>query len=239
MFYSHDFEVYYSDVDKDNRLKVCSLFNIFQEMGCMHSDYAGYGLKDIPNTHVAWLVTNWKAQIIRYPSWNEKIHVVTWSRHEDSIYAYRDFEVLDENNNMIAKCSSKWVLVNTETGRLEKLSSTIADSFEPESKQVFNNPIDRLKEPTNSTTVFSYKVLRRDIDTNKHMNNNNYLQIALEALPENNVSAPISFVEIMYKHPAMLGDTISCLYYKNKENEQIITLKSEDLSKLFAIVKLS
>ena len=205
MFYTHDFEVYYSDVDKNNRLKLCSLFNIFQEVGCMHSSFAHYGLNDIPSTHLAWLVMNWKAKIIsNLPSWNEKVHVVSWSRHEDKIYAYRDYEVFDQNENLIVKGTSKWVLVDVNTQHLHKLTDEIADAFIPETKHVFDAPLEKLKEPAESTSTFNYTVLRRDIDTNGHMNNNNYLQLALEAIPENNLSLPINTVEVMYKHPAKL-----------------------------------
>ena len=239
MFYKKDFYVHYSDVDSNNHLKLSSLFNILQEIGCLHSDSAGYGLNQIPTTHLAWIVMAWRASIDRLPSWNEKLHVITWSRGSNSLYAYRDYEIYDENENLIVKGSSKWVLFNVLTNHIEKIPVSIIDCFCTEKKCSFNTPFSKLKEPSNSAFTFSYSVLRRDIDTNGHVNNNNYLQIALEALPEEFINRHFSSVEIMYKHGAMLGDTINCFYAENENGEQIITMKSKDLSQLHAIVKLA
>lgn len=84
-----------------------------------------------------------------------------------------------------------------------------------------------------------YTVQRRDIDTNHHVNNLYYLDYAYEALPlevfKNN---KFSNVEIMYKHQATLGDTLSLFCAHTSNNEYIISIKDKIDGKLHAIVKL-
>ena len=75
----------------------------------------------------------------------------------------------------------------------------------------------------------NYKVQRRDIDTNKHVNNLIYLDYAYEALPsEIYENYNFSNIEIMYKHEAKLGDTLSLFYTNTEENEHIITIKNKE-----------
>ena len=87
-------------------------------------------------------------------------------------------------------------------------------------------------------SFINYKVMRRDIDINKHVHNLYYLDFAYEALPENVYNTnKFNNVEIMYKRQIKLDDNIIC-YYTQNENENIVTIKSEDDKTLHAIIKL-
>ena len=79
---------------------------------------------------------------------------------------------------------------------------------------------------------------RRDIDINKHMHNICYLDLAYEALPKD-IYENTSFdnIEIMYKTGALLGEKVKC-FYSDIDGEHIVTIKSEDETKLHAIVTL-
>lgn len=81
--------------------------------------------------------------------------------------------------------------------------------------------------------------MRRDIDTNNHVHNSNYLEIANELLPEDIYeNTEFKDIEIMYKHEAVYGDKTKSFYY-NENNIHYIVIKSEDLSKIHCIIKFS
>ena len=77
-------------------------------------------------------------------------------------------------------------------------------------------------------------IQKRDIDSNHHVNNLNYLDFAYELLPKN---AEFKNVEVMYKNEARLGDTMK-LYYGEKDDAIFITMKNSIDDKLHCIVKL-
>lgn len=134
--------------------------------------------------------------------------------------------------------TSKWTLIHLEKG-LMRFTDELVEKYETENKCTFDNyNFDRLKEPENSKLTFEYTVQRRDIDINKHMHNICYLDLAYEALPKD-IYENTSFdnIEIMYKTGSLLGEKVKC-YYSNINNEHIITIKSEDETKLHAIIKL-
>ena len=106
-------------------------------------------------------------------------------------------------------------------------------------KRVFNSEIEKLKEPDHFDCQTNYTILRRDIDTNLHVNNLNYLLFAYEALPKEVFdNSDFENIDIMYKKQCLLGDQIICFYTKISDNEHIITIKSHDLKILHSIIKL-
>ncbi|MBO4815815.1 MAG: hypothetical protein J5507_02550 [Clostridia bacterium] len=238
--FSQNLIINYSDVDSDNELTNKGILRLMQEVAGVHSGTLGYGVNDVPKTHLAWLILNWKLKIFSRPKTNTPITVRTWVRSENPLFCYRDFEILDNYDNLIAVASSKWILFDVNKKRITKLPIDVRKKYSYEDKFAFKEDWnEKLNEPENSNFVMNYKVKRRDIDTNKHVNNLYYLDYAIEALPEEIYNSfKFSNVEIMYKHEAKLGDTISLFYSNLENNEYVITIKDKENNKLHAIVKL-
>ena len=232
--YEHSFEVQYADLDTENKLSVYSFFKYFQEMGCLHAASLGYGINDIPRTGFAWILLDWKVQIFNYPKWNDKINIKTWPSKAELASCFRDFEMYNENGEKIAIATSRWVFFDVNKKRISKLTEEVSRAFTIVDKRVFNTEIAKLEDPAGSTFAIDYTVLKRDIDTNLHVNNLNYISIALEALPVEMPKCPT--IEVMYKKQCILGDKIKC-FYKKEETSNIVTIKSEDLGSLHAIAK--
>ena len=238
--YTKKFEITFTDIDENNELSNKGILRIMQEIAGMHSDSLGYGLNDMPKTGFGWIILNWKLKVFSRPKWNTVLTVNTWSRNKTPLFAYRDLEIYDDKNNLVAIATSKWVLFDVNKQSLCKITPDIKERFPDVSKTVFNDKFnEKLKEPEFSDFVYEYKIQRRDIDTNHHVNNLNYLDYAYEAIPDD-VYFNINFsnIEIMYKHEAKFGDIISVFYSHTKDNEYIITIKDEKRKNIHAIIKL-
>ena len=238
--FTYNYKIKYSDVDKNNKLTLNALVDTLQEAAIGHSEIAGYGVNDIPNTHLAWLLLNWKVQILSYPRSNELITINTWPRIFDKLYSYRDFEVFDSSNNLIAVASSKWFAIDTETKKIRKLTPEISEAYGNQvSKSVFDEPFkEKLKLPEDLKLNFKYQIQRRDIDTNGHVNNLNYIDYALESLDEKVYdTTTFNNLIIEYKKEIKPNEIINC-YYSLENNRHIITIKSKDDTILHSIIKL-
>lgn len=237
--YSEKYLIKYSDIGKSNKLNLKSLTNYLQEVACAHSDLVGYGLNDTPKTHTAWLLLDWKVKMFSHPKHREEITINTWPKSFQKFYSYRDFEILDSNNNIIGLASSKWLLINTETKKIEKVSTSMANDFGIVEKNVFEDSLEeKPKEPVIQDLKFTYKIQRRDIDTNGHVNNLHYIDYALETLPsEIYNSIEFNNMEIHYKKEIKYGETINC-YYSYEDDKHIITIKNDNNSILHSIIKL-
>lgn len=233
-FYSYDFRVNYSDVDENNQTTNRGFLRLMQEIAGIHSGILGYGVNDIPKTSLAWIVLNWKLKVYTRPPVNTKLVINTWTNAKNSLFMYRNFEVLDENKNLIAKAISKWVIYDINKKHVSRFNEDLKKKSLGFNKVLFEEECnEKLKEPENSKFVMDYLVLRRDIDTNHHVNNLNYLDYSLEAIPEN---YNFQNVEIMYKNEAKLYDTIS-VFYKLVNNEHFVTIKNKINNDIHAIIK--
>ena len=234
------FDISFSDVGENNSLTNKGILRMMQEIAGIHSAIAGYGLNDIPKTSLAWLLLNWKLRVFLRPKWEETLTINTWSRSQNALFSYRDLEIYDEKNNLVAIATSKWLLFDVNKQTISKTTPEMRDKFESTDKSVFEEKFtEKLKEPENSNFVLEYTILRRDIDTNHHVNNLNYLDFAYEALPEDVYkNTDFKNVEIMYKHEAKLGDTLMIYYAHTEQDEHIITIKDKETGILHTIIKL-
>lgn len=237
--FTYTCKVRYSDVGINNKLTLRALTNLLQESAISHSNIVGVGINNADTTHLAWLLSNWKVKMFSHPNCDEELTVKTWPRIFDKLYSFRDFEVYDKENNLVAIASSKWFPVDTQTKRIKKITPEISVPYgETITKSVFENPFkEKIVVPEDLRLNFSYTIQRRDIDTNGHVNNLNYIDYALETLPEdvfNNTT--FNNLEILYKKEIKLSDKINC-YYSFENNEQVITIKNVDNSIVHAIIK--
>lgn len=238
-FLEHEFEVRLRDSGNSNYLTNKGLLGFLEDIGGIHSNQAGLGMNQIEETRLSWVLLGWKVKIFTRPIYSSCIRIKTWASHTEKFHTYRDFEVYDEKGNPLAIATSKWVLVNIDTGKLTKIEDSWIEKYEPEDKHVFDTiELEKLQEPDSFSKEYLYTVQRCNIDINKHMHNLDYLDLAYEALPEevyeNN---DFTSIEIMYKKQIRYSDTIRCLY-SQEGNCHIVTLKSNDLKNLHAIIRL-
>lgn len=241
MIVENEYTVKLSEIGKDNKATNKAILSYLEDTGGKHSNIAGYGIFDIPQTHLTWILLEWKLQVIRRPNYAEKIKVTTWSRNSVKCYAYRDFEIFDDQGNIIVKAASKWVLVDTQRGKIVRIEDNLLAKYKPElDKKAFEDEeFEKIKEPEKYEIETRYTVKRADIDVNNHMHNLNYLDLANEALPEEIYEREqFDNVRITYKKEIKLGETVKCKYtFENGKN--IATIKSEDDKTLHSIIELN
>ena len=215
------------------------LLSLLENTACMHSDTAGYGIVDIPRTHLSWIQLNWKVKIFRRLKYGEIVTVKTWARVSSKVCTLRDFEVYDSNNNLTCIATTRWTLINTDTQSITKITDDIINKYNPDDRTVFPDfTFKKLEGPKEFSNEYIYTTQRRDIDVNKHMHNLNYLDLAYETLPEDvYLNNEFNNIEIMYKTAILLGDTSVCLYGLN-ENMHTVVIKSIDKKTLHCIVNL-
>ncbi len=235
----HKFTIGLRDVGFSNKLTNKAMLGFFEDIGGLHSDMVGYGLANIENTNLSWVLLNWKLKVIKRPKYAENVTVKTWSRNPQKFYSYRDFEMYDNDGNILAIASSKWSLIDLNKG-LIKLTDEIIAKYESENLSVFDElDLPKMTPPVIFSNTYLYTVPRCVIDINEHMHNLCYLDVAYETLPYDIYkNTHFNNVEIMYKRSARLGDTLKC-FYSNIGNEYFVTIKSFDEKNLHCIIKLS
>lgn len=240
MFVEHKFYIGLSDINPLKELNNTCLLRYLEDTAGLHSEIAGYGITDMNKTRKSWILLSWKVKINKRPLINDTLTVKTWSRSIDKFYAYRDFEVRNQYDEIVAIVTSKWVFVDIDKGKLIKVSKEVEESYKTETETaVFEEKdLEKLLEPKDYSSSTSFKITRNMIDINKHLHNIYYLDIAKEALPEKIAFGnELNNFEIMYKKEIKLGETVKALY-SFEEGYHYIVIKNEDESAIHSIIRL-
>ena len=90
----------------------------------------------------------------------------------------------------------------------------------------------KIRLPEETDDLEAFPVRKHHIDTNEHVNNCQYVQMALEFLPED---LQIAQLRVEYKKAAVLGDMI---YPKlSKEADRIVVELCDEQAKPYAVLE--
>lgn len=239
MFVENKFYVGLRDINNLQELKNTGLLSYLEDVACMHSEIAGYSVTNMEEVKRTWILLSWKIKVIKRPKFNDVLNVKTWSRCIDKFYAFRDFKVYNQSNELVCIATSKWIFINTESEKIVKVGEEVASKYEPEAESVFKETdLPKLSEPKEFINKIDYKITRNMIDINKHLHNIYYMDIAKEALPEDIFfSNELNEFEIMYKREVKLGETVKAIYSKEDEYHYV-TIKDEKETLIHAIIRL-
>ena len=236
MFVSQDYIIGFRDIDSEYKLTPKALLGFFEDTAGIHSSKIGYGLLDISKTNFTWFLISIKVKILNYPSYGEKITVTTWSNGKNKLYAFRDYEAKNEDGEVIAIASSKWLPIDTKTLSIIKLTDEIYTKYEIEDKFVFEEEINnKIKEPKSYLISKDYTITKAMIDMQNHVHNTYYMNFILEILPKEYESKKIKDLEILYKNQIFYNEKVKILF-SHEEDDYYVVIKSEDESKLHSII---
>ena len=196
----------YSEVGTDGKLMLSALVNYFQDCSTFQSEDLGVGVQHLKEQHGAWLMNFWLIQISRYPELCEEVKIITIPYEFDRFYGKRNFAMLDASGRYLAKANSLWFYFNTERARPMRVPQCEKDAYGTEERLDMNYTEERkLALPEQMEALKPFPVQRVHLDTNGHVNNGQYVRMAEEFLPADDV---IRELRVEYRTAAHLGDTI-------------------------------
>ena len=180
----------------------------FEDIAVLQSESLNVGLDFYEKENCAWVMYKWDVKIYRYPKFMDEIRITTNPNAYKKFYANRLFEVRDKNNELLAEGNSIWIFLNTENKRPAAIPAMFGDLYKMSSDAEIVN-IKNPKTPVNPTHEKQFEVRYFDIDTNDHVNNVQYVEWALEAVPvEIKNKYKLVRLKTIYKKEVNLGDKI-------------------------------
>ena len=231
MVYKEKFYIGFSDVSPDMAALNSTVLKLFENVCCMQGEVVGDGFKDTPGR---WFLTAYHVRILKRPEYGDRVEVGTWSRGMKGVAASREFE-MTLNGEKAAVALSNWARLNSDTGKLERMSDEAFAKYESEPDRTNFGELWLPKLRTASDGLFEreFTVGRNLADPNRHMNNVRYLDLAAEILPDE--SEPDEF-EITYRKAFALGEK-GVLSYGEDDTTRTVAFLSEDKTETKAIVR--
>ena len=219
--YSLKYKVTTSTCDSEGRLKLYSALQMMQDCSEMWID-SEPGVKEyFVAQNMAQLLASRQVEIIRVPEYKEELTVTTSVYGMKPMFGFRNTYIYDAEGKPCYKTWSMGAFVDKANGKLKRVDDATIASMTLEPQLEMNYGDRRIILPREGGEAQeSYKVLRADIDYNKHMNNANYVRIAMELLPE---GFEVKCLRVEYRVAAKLGDVLAPVVY-NVEGRFIVAL---------------
>lgn len=233
MKYTFKSRVRYSEIDYKGELTLPGLINYFQDCSTFQSEELGLGLETLKEKNRAWLLSYWQVVVDRYPKMGEEITTGTFAYDFRGLFGERNFFMQDEEGKQIACANSLWVYIDTEKGRPVAPDKEAVERYGKEERLDMEYEGRKIKPSECTVDKPSFPVRRYHIDTNGHVNNCQYVQMAMEMIPQEKI---IRQVRVGYTKSAVLGDII---YPKYAEEEERTVVELCDANGgIYAIIEI-
>jgi len=230
--YKMNEKVRYSECGANGKIKLPFIINYFQDCTTEHSDSLGVGLEYTKKKKRAWILNSWQIIINRYPKVHEEIEVSTWPTGFQRVFGTRNFSMKTSEGEVLAFANTLWVYMDMENGRPSKPDEEELSHYTIGEPLKMEYAPRKIKVPEELNLIDTMRVRKYHIDTNGHMNNSQYVQIAAEYLPEGYF---IGEVRVEYKKSAVFGDVI--VIKKSEEEKRIVVTLSDEAGVTYAIVE--
>ncbi len=217
--YEFESRVRYSEAIHNGFMNPISIANYFQDCSTFHSGSIGKDISYYREIKHAWFLNSWQIDIRRFPECGERIFIRTWAYGFKSFFGYRNFVLLDEQKEVCACANAIWFFADTATGQPARVPEEEAASYGSEEKFPMEYCPRKIILPSSMEPLNPYTVSCHDIDTNGHMNNARYLELAYGLSEELQTTETIWRVRAEYKKAAKKGD-ILYPYLKKETPEQ-------------------
>lgn len=223
--YSLRHKVRYSEISPDRRINVAQVARYFQDCSTLDSNHVGDTLDHLLEQSRVWLLAAWQVEIMRYPELFEEIVISTWPHDKKGILAYRNFDICDLEGNRLISANSMWFYYDLKAGVPTRIMDEDIAAYGQKEKLPMNYKGRKITLPkTDGEKMDFFTVRRSDLDTNGHVNNTKYIEMALEYMKD---SAKIVGMRADYRKSALYGDRIFPVVYEDT-NRWVIALNNEE-----------
>ena len=204
--YSLKIRVTTSTCDSEGRLKLYSALQMMQDCSEMWIDSEPGVKQFFAEQNMAQLLASRQVELIRVPEYKEELTVTSTVYGMKPMFGFRNTFIYDAEGKPCYRTWSMGAFVDKSNGKLKRVDDATIDSMTLEPQLEMNYKDRRIILPKEGSEILDpIKVLRADIDYNKHLNNANYIRMAMELLPED---FEVKGLRVEYRVPAKLGDQL-------------------------------
>lgn len=232
--YEFQSRVRYSECGENCRLHLGGVVNYFQDAATFQGEELGIGIPYLKAHNMAWVLVSWQIFTDHMPKLAETITTRTWAYSFNGFYGMRNLELWDERGMRAAWANSVWVMMDTERQRPVKVPEHVASLYGQAEKLDMEYAPRRIRIPEGGETMEPFAIHRGHLDSNHHVNNGQYIQMALDYLPD---GFDLFETRVEYREQTFLGDVIRPLVVR-EEDAVTVSLRKETGSAC-AIVRFS
>ena len=203
--FHYKYETRYGDYKDFDTIKTGSVLDIIQDISTKNSAECGYGIYELKNMGKAWLLKGTNLHFEKKVSTLAPIDAYTAVKPPKGATSQRGC-ILKQNGEIVVKSVSDWFLFDAERLRPVRIPAEMVNPYQTsdfDGDEFFT--YKKTDIMNDAEAIYEIRVGNKDIDTNRHLNNQKGADLLMDALP---FEFEYSDVSLLYKRPAYLGDTL-------------------------------
>lgn len=207
-----DSEISSYQVNPDGYCSLTAIADLLQEIAWKHADSANFG-QNLRDSNQIWILSRLEIKVDQFPKWGDSVQLFTGGRGADKLFAFREFLIRDQQEKILVRGMSSWLLVNSESKRILKPESVLPpELFDPTKKPSWQpEKIAAAGEEIASETL---KVRFSDLDLNYHVNNTSYIRWVENLLFDQGIKT--NSILINYQAECRAGDKVLITLFKTQ-----------------------
>ncbi len=222
--YSFNSRIRYSECDSRCKLRLEALLNYFQDASTFQSEELGAGFSYLVPRNLVWVLASWQIVVNRYPELGEKVVIGTHPHDFKGFLGSRNFCMMTEAGEMLAKANSLWTLLNFDTMKPVIAPEDLVGKYQVEPPLDMEYAGRKIRIEGDAVPGEPIVVRKQHLDSNYHVNNAQYVSMAVDCLPE---GFAIGSLRVEYKKQAHLNDVL-IPYVASSDNRIVVSLRDEE-----------
>lgn len=217
--YSDTYQIHTHDTDPFQVSRFPFYCRLVQESAASHAHYTGCANSDLEKLGKSWVLSRFHIDVERYLPWPGRLSVETWIQSPFRFFAPREARGLDSEGSILFRSIAYWVVIDLKRRRPEKPDIVEgAIGLSEDRCRWQDTKIEKLsgESELQGDSVINYvpKIMYRDIDSVRHINNISYIEWIMESIPyEFSQEWQIASFDINFLVESFLDQTLT-LYSK-------------------------
>lgn len=173
--YEASYKVRSYEVDYNEEASLSTICNYFQETAGLHAKKLEFDISDLQKKGLTWILYKLQVKVHKFPKRWETIQVKTWPSTGDGLRAYRDYELYNKSEELLAVGLSQWMVIDIQKKRPVKMPEELMNSRFKTDSHVLELNKNNLNKLSTDDASFITSVGLNDLDMNRHVNNVRYI----------------------------------------------------------------
>jgi len=214
---------YHLDISQKASLQ--SICNFIINSAGNHAEFNNVSYDWMVGQNKSWVLSRFRVVMDYYPVYLDEVCLKTWVRKSETIFSYRDFILSVGSEKQVAKATTSWAIIDTQTRKPVKVDLVLGYFPHFDGEQVFENELDKIQQPEAQYETEIFKAHYSDLDVNRHVNSIKYIEWMLDSYPiEMYLEKSIQTIEMNYLQEALFGDELKVVSQKISENHFLHSL---------------
>ena len=214
------FKITSAETDMFTRLRVGALVNLLIQSAINSAESLGFGFSGLRKQQLFWVLSRLTVEIYHPLKWNQETEVETWPKTVEGLLYMRDFIVRDKSQNIMARATSGWLAIDTETKKPKVIDGLQAELFVHLKEKHGIQQLPEKLPTTPAGDAFTIHSGYFDFDLNRHVTSTRYIDWMMDTFPVDfhftNFPKRIS---VNFMKETMPGDSINIIR-SNKSGTQ-------------------